>query len=412
MTNIRRLVSEFSFIRGNFLILLVSWSLMSFAAAIPDTYYSLYVLALGGSAVVIGVIGFASSLTLGLVQFPGGHLADKHGRRRIVVVMTFAVAVTHLIYAFAPSWHLILVAGILQSLCLVYQPALGAITADSIPPEKRGVGFSIQTLLPDLTRILGPTIAGILYLRFGLIPAVRIGYAIAFILFLVAAISRVGLKETLNETADRPSMSIALSSYLETVRESVRVWRLLPRSVFSLFLVSSLLRFFTSMCSPYMVVYAMKILSISGLEWALVAIGLITTRTLSALPSGKAIDKFGRRKPLVMSPMLMLPAILLFAYGDFCKLLVSSLLMGVAQSMFWIAEPSLQADLVARQHRGKVIACMQFATLVLVALGQLLGGILYSYVSPIAPFVAFALSTIPLSIMAAYHVHDPKRRED
>lgn len=412
LVSMRRLVNEFSFIRGNFLILLASWSLMSLAAAIPDTYYSLYVLALGGTELVIGAIGFASSLTLGLVQLPGGYLADKHGRRWLVVTMTFSVAVTYLIYALAPSWHLLLVAGVLQSLCLIYQPALGAITADSIPSEKRGIGFSIQTMLPDVARLLGPTTAGVLYLRFGLVPAVRIGYATAFILFLIAAVSRVGLKETLKETVDRPNISSFLSSYPEAIRESVRVWRLLPKAMFNLFLVSSLLQFFTSMCSPYLVVYATKILSISGFGWALVTVALIASRILSALPAGKVIDRFGRRKPLIVSPLLLLPSIMLFVYGDFHKLLVSALLMAIGQSTFWIAERSLQADLVARQHRGKVMACMHFVSFVLVALGQMLGGVLYSYVSPRAPFIAFAASTIPLATMASLLVYDPRKREE
>jgi len=410
--SMRRLVSEFSFVRGNFLILLASWSLMGLAAAIPDTYYSLYVLALGGSEVILGAIGFASSLTVGLIQFPGGYMADKHGRRWLIVTMTFGLSVTYLIYALAPTWQLVLVAGVLQSLCLIYQPALGAMTADSIPPEKRGIGFSIQTLLPDVARLLGPAIAGVLYLGLGLVPTVRIGYGAAFILFVIAAFMRTGLKETLKDTGGKPSVSAILSSYPKAVRESVGVWRLIPKVMLNLFLISSLLQFFTSMCSPYLVVYATKILSISGFGWALVAISLVGTRTLSALPTGKIIDRIGRKRPLLISPLLLLPAILLFAYGDFQRLLASSLLMGVGQSMFWIAERSLQADLVAREHRGRVIACTHFASFMLVAVGQLLGGILYTYVSPTAPFIIFAASTIPLAAMTIFLVRDPKRREE
>jgi len=286
------------------------------------------------------------------------------------------------------------------------------MTADSIPPEKRGIGFSIQTLLPDVARLLGPAIAGVLYLGLGLVPTVRIGYSAAFIFFMIAAFMRVGLKETLRDTGGKPSVSAILSSYPQAVRESVGVWRLIPKVMLNLFLISSLLQFFTSMCSPYLVVYATKILSISGFGWALVAISLIGTRTLSALPTGKIIDRFGRKRPLLVSPLLLLPAILLFAYGDFQRLLASSLLMGVGQSMFWIAERSLQADLVAREHRGRVIACTHFASFMLVAVGQLLGGILYTYVSPTAPFIVFAASTIPLAAMTIFLVRDPKRREE
>jgi hypothetical protein len=42
-----RLKEEFSFFRGNYLILIVSWILMDFAHEIPGTYYSDYVIQLG-----------------------------------------------------------------------------------------------------------------------------------------------------------------------------------------------------------------------------------------------------------------------------------------------------------------------------------------------------------------------------
>jgi len=412
LVSVRRLVSEFSFVRGNFLILLASWTLMNFAAAIPETYYSLYVLALGGTAVIIGVIGFTSSLILGLIQFPGGYLADKHGRRWLVVTMTFGVAVSYLIYAVAPSWHLVLVAGILQNICLIYQPALGAITADSIPPEKRGVGFSIQTLLPNVARLPGPVIAGALYLGFGLVLTMRIGYAIAFILFLLAAILRVRLRETLEGAADRPSVSTVLGSYPRAVKESVGVLKLLPKAMFYLFLVSALLQFFASLCSPYYIVYATKILAIDGFEWALLMALLLVTRILSALPSGKITDKFGRKGPLAFSQLLLFPSLLLFAYGDFHRLLLCLLLLGVGESILAISQQSLQADLAPRRHRGKVIGFMQFASFLMTGLGQLLGGILYRYVSPQTPFLIFAASTIPLTIMTTFLVHEPRKREE
>ena len=410
--SIRRVAREFAFIRGNFLILLASWTLMNFASAIPNTYYSLYILALGGTTVIIGVIGSISSLILGLIQFPGGYLADKHGRRWLVVSMTFGVATSYLVYAVAPSWHFVLMAGILQNLCLIYQPALGAITADSIPPERRGIGFSVQTLLLNVASVPGPVIAGALYLALGLVPATRVGYTIAFILFLIAATIRMKLRETLKEKVDRPTVTAALRSYPRSVRESFRVWKLLPRAMFCLFVVSSLLQFFASLCDLFFVVYATKILGISGLEWALLTTLLFVARMLSALPSGKIIDLFGRRKPLALSHLLLLPVTLLFLYGDFYRLLVSFLIFGVAQSMLSVSSQSLQADLAPREHRGKVIGCTQFASYLLAALGQLLGGVLYSYYSPQAPFIILAASTAPLTIMTVLLVHDPKKREE
>lgn len=79
-----KLKTEFSFFKGNYLILLISWILMDFAGELPGTYYSDYVIQLGGSPSILGLITFASLLALASVQFPGGYLADKYGRRWLI----------------------------------------------------------------------------------------------------------------------------------------------------------------------------------------------------------------------------------------------------------------------------------------------------------------------------------------
>ncbi|MEM2148023.1 MAG: hypothetical protein QXJ94_05415, partial [Candidatus Bathyarchaeia archaeon] len=56
----KKLKTEFSFFRGNYLILIISWVLMDFAGELPGTYYSDYVIQLGGSATILGLISFAS----------------------------------------------------------------------------------------------------------------------------------------------------------------------------------------------------------------------------------------------------------------------------------------------------------------------------------------------------------------
>ena len=62
---------EFAFIKGNYAILLVSWILMDFAGEIPATYYALYVLKLGATETILGIIGLSGFVALASMQFPG-----------------------------------------------------------------------------------------------------------------------------------------------------------------------------------------------------------------------------------------------------------------------------------------------------------------------------------------------------
>jgi MFS family permease len=105
---------------------------------------------------------------MAVVAFPGGYLADKYGRRWLITTMTFGMALSYLFFAFAPTWHFILLGITVTSLCLIYQPALFSMVQDSLPPERRGMGSSIIQLIHSTFNTPGPAIAGLLLLQFGL----------------------------------------------------------------------------------------------------------------------------------------------------------------------------------------------------------------------------------------------------
>lgn len=79
-------------LRGNFLILTLSWVIMYSASSIPQTCASLYYLILGADDFLLSIIGFAGYIVIALVQLPGGYFADKHGRQWLIATMTFGLA--------------------------------------------------------------------------------------------------------------------------------------------------------------------------------------------------------------------------------------------------------------------------------------------------------------------------------
>lgn len=89
---------EFSFVGGNYLILIVSWILMDIGMEMPVPYYQQYVDALGGNTfpMALGIIGFANFFAMAFVAIPGGFLADKFGRRWLITTMTFGIALSYL----------------------------------------------------------------------------------------------------------------------------------------------------------------------------------------------------------------------------------------------------------------------------------------------------------------------------
>jgi len=405
-----KLKEEFSFIRGNYLVLVLSWIFMDFGGEIPATYYSLYVLALGGSPVAIGLIGFASSIALASVQFPGGYLADRYGRRWLVSTMTFGVAISYIFYAIAPSWHTILFGAVFANLCLIYQPALMAMIADSLPSERRGMGYSIINLIASVSTTPGPVIAGILYAGFGLVAGMRISYVIAMAFFLLAATLRSMLRETVMEPKKIEPKEL-LGSYPVALKESVKVWGVVPRATLYLFLANLLGMFAVAMVSPYIVVYAVQVLGISELQWSILLTFLFIAMIISALPAGKFIDKVGRKIPLLTSLLIMAFAVLLFVYGNFLVLLAALPLFGLSQILIMSAYGSLQADLVPVEQRGKVIGFTNFFNNIVMSMGVLVGGFLYTAISPQLPFLLLTVLFIPEFLMLLLLVQEPQKRE-
>lgn len=406
-----RFTSEFSFIRGNFLLLLISWLIMDFAGEMPGTYYGLYVKALGGTAATIGLIGFASMISQALVQFPGGYLADRYGRRWLISTMTFGVALSYAFYAFAPSWHMILVGAIVHNLCLIYSPALRAMIMDSLPPESRGMGFSIINLITSVSTTPAPLIAGLLYAKFGLVPSMRMGYTFVVAAFLVAAVLRLRLKETVKEPLRIDGRDL-LGVYPRAISESLRVWKEVPRSAFILFLSSVIMMFSIAMIQPIFVLYAVEDLGISPINWSLIITTLFISMIVLAIPCGKLIDKVGKRGPLMLAYPLLALAMLLFTYGDLIRLYIAMPLVGLMQVLFFSASSALNADLVPKEHRGKVAGSSSFFRLIAMSAGQLIGGVLYESVSHQMPFLLQLIFIAPPFLLTLLFVKEPKEKEE
>ncbi len=413
MGKLDTLKREFSFIKGNYAILVVSWILMDFAMELPGTYYSLYVLELGATETILGMIGLFSFLALASMQFPGGYLADKFGRRWLVSFMTFGVALCYIFYAIAPSWHFILLGAVVMNFFnSIYQPALMAMIADSVPSERRGMGFGIIMLITSASTTPGPFVAGILYNQFGLIQGMRIGYGIVTLLFLTAALLRIlRLKETMTN-AQKPSLSQLFGSYPTALKESFGVWKKVPRAMLYLFLSFAVMIFGVATVQLYFVVYAVEELFIDKAIWPLILTALFVTMIVLSIPIGKIVDKVNRKLPILTAYTVFGASMWLFVYGDLLKLFVSLVLVGVGQVMMNAGFSALQADLTPKEQRGKVNGFTNFTTQILMALGSLTGGILYEHVSPQLPFFLAMVFIIPSFVLTLVLVHEPERREE
>jgi MFS family permease len=273
------------------------------------------------------------------------------------------------------------------------------------------MGFSVIMFVNNAAAVFSPLVAGFLYVQYGLVSGMRIAYAIIVVMYLIAAIVRTRLTETLKSHSDGISLIGAVKEYPKAVKEGLSVWKKLPRSMFFLFLTNTLSSFIFAMCIPYQVVYATKILHIEEFNWALIMMWYSASMIFLALPSGKLVDKIGRKKPALVSWVLLALFPLFFLMGGIYLLLFAYLFFGASNALFAAAYQALEADLVPRELRGKEVGCSQFVTYVLMSIGGLVGGFFYQTVSPMLPFVLAFAVTVPCIFITMLLVHEPRQKE-
>ncbi|MEM4704433.1 MAG: MFS transporter [Candidatus Bathyarchaeia archaeon] len=427
---LERLRNEFSFFTGNYRILLISWMIMDLAMEMPVPNYQYFVQdVLGGNTfpLTLGIIGLANFVAMAAVAFPGGYLADKYGRRWLITTMTFGMAASYLFFALAPSqpiifhvgsipvyiygWHFVLIGTVVHSLCLIYQPALFAMVQDSLPPEKRGMGSSLIQMIHGTFNTPGPVIAGFLLWAFGLEYSMRIIYLTMTVLFLIAAVWRLQLKETIKNSAPM-RFRYFISSYPKAVKESFAVWRVVPRSVFWLTIVQIMMLFSSALFGVKNSIYARDQLEIPESQWWLVFIPLLLSMIVFSMPIGKMVDTMGPKKPLMLGPIALGLSMLIFtnSYGNLPSLMLAMCLQGIAHLLIMSSIMSLTASLVEIQNRGKVRGFVNFVGYISTGVGMLLGNLLYNLM-PQLPYYLTALLALPMALLILTRVHEPQKTD-
>jgi len=387
----QKIRSELGFIRGNFLIILTGWLLVDFSREMAFTYYPLYVQALGGTASTVGLIGSASAITEAFIKFPGGYIADKYGRKKIIMTMTFMAAIAYLFYALAPSWHFILIGAVLTSICWIYTPAFDSIVMESLPEEKRGTGYSMINLITKVSTTPSPLLAGLLFTSFGLVTASRISFLVVSLTFVIASVLR--------------------SRLVETFIDGIGVWRQVPRTLLALLGVELLFIVPNVMFNTTLIFYFVEELGITEVQLATIMTVIGVSMILLTLPAGKLIDRIGRKKPLLFAFLLLALTIPLMFVATYELILILTPLIGLINVIFYSAIQALYADMTPAEHRGKISGSKSFFTLIGVSVGQISGGLVYDYVSHTLPLTLFWAATIPAFLLTLLYIKEPSSAE-
>jgi len=425
-----RLQKRLKFMNENLSILTIRQILEMFFRRMVLSYFSLYILAVGGDKAQIGLISSLLPLA-GLIMFPlAGSLTDLTGRVRLIALGGYLSALTMLLYIFAPSWEWIALGALLQGFMVFQFPPTSAILADSINPENRGVGIATMNTLAYALAIFSPYIAGIILELYGINLGMRLLYTL-YVSSLVISATLVlkYLRETI--AIEKTDTKLNLLSILKEAYAGIpELIRYTPRSIKALGLLVGMGFITNGITSPFWVVYVTEEIGLSNIDWGLILLFESIFKTILTIPCGMIADRYSRTKTLfaaVFFSLASLPSLILAK--TFIQVLLVRLGVGLAGALFIPSCTALMADYIPRDLRGRVMAAIGRGSLLVGATGggtggpgmgyiftipvifaSVIGGLLYS-LNPIYPWLCILGATIIQLISIILFIRDPKKAE-
>src|ERR1700674_80181 len=190
----RARVANFLSLERNVTIASAAILLIGFGEELWTKFLPKYLEALGATAPIVGLFGTGQDFFDAVYQYPGGWLSDRYGRRRASLIFIALASVGYFVYLFSPSWPVVFV-GLALSLAWhsMASPAIFAVIGDSLPRERRAMGFTLQSILKRVPIVIAPMIGGALIASRGVLSGVHIGLVITLALAAVTALLVLGI---------------------------------------------------------------------------------------------------------------------------------------------------------------------------------------------------------------------------
>jgi MFS family permease len=346
-----------------------------------------YLEALGASTLMIGGFGTAKDFCDAMSQYPGGWLADHLGRRRAFLIFIALASIGYLIYLLSPSWPFVF-AGLAFAMAWqsMASPAIFAVIGDSLPKERRAMGFTLQALLKRVPMAVGPLIGGLLIASLGIITGVRSGLVITLALAVIATV----IARTINIAA------------IEGARTNIRgVWQSFHHALKRLLISDIIIRICEGLADFFIVLYVTNIRGISAARYGVLVAIQMATSMLVYLPAARIADRIGRKPFVIMtfSCFALFPVAVVYA-RDFNWLVVAFIIGGLRE----IGEPSRKAMIVdfAEPHlRARTVGLYYLIRSLSITPAAAIGGLLWK-ITPQTPFfVAGAIGIVGTLVFAA-----------
>ena len=407
-----------TFSSRNVMVLTITQTLFMFTAFLWWPYWSLFILELGATKELVGILQMIETVTQLVCQLPGGILADRFGRRKLIVYGSIFRVASPIIYILSTSWTHIAPGLFIGSFAMLGLPAMNALMAESLPMVSRGAGLSAYRAVTWMPMIITGLLGGVIMDTYGVVQGVKLCVSATLIVSIFSVILRWRfLTETLDMTRNKENEGKKEASNEDGILQQLRT---LPREIWILTVVAALSGFAIRLVMSFMVVYAVEVVGLTNTQWGLIGTAVSLISTVLTIPSGILADRIGRKPCITVSRILSPISTLGFTFSaNFWHLLSVRVVGGVAQGFggtVWglMGGPvwqALVADVTPPDRRGKMIGIIGTISGIVSTPASWVGGYMYDNISPALPFqTSFVINAVGSIIFIAL-LKEPKKSE-
>jgi MFS family permease len=120
--------------------------LVGMGERMAERFLPIYILALGGGVMAIGLLQAMDNFLSALYSFPGGCLSDRVGTQKALLIFNLVAMCGFAPVILIPTWQAVLIGAVLfVSWSAIYQPATLSLMYKVLPQNKRTMGVSMHS---------------------------------------------------------------------------------------------------------------------------------------------------------------------------------------------------------------------------------------------------------------------------
>jgi len=339
-------IAEFLGLRRSIVGVLSMVILVGMGERMAERFLPIYLLALGGGALSIGLLNGLDNLLSALYSFPAGYLSDRLGTKRALLVFNGMAVAGFLVVILVPSWQAVIIGSILfLSWTAISLPATMSLVAEVLPSTKRTMGVSMHSLVRRIPMALGPVLGGLFIGYWGETKGVRFAFVVALVLALVAAILQQVLIQEKQKNFDTNNSP-------RPEKNPLRLLRSMSPALKRLLVSDILVRFCEQIPYAFAVVWCMRriVQPISAFQFGILTSIEMATAMLIYIPVAYLADK-STKKPFVVITFViftLFPAVLMVSQS-FRMLVVAFIVRGLKE----FGEPTRKALIMDLAPEGR-----------------------------------------------------------